>query len=249
MRQRCWFELLNDYDCEIHYHPGKTNVVANALTRKERIKPLRVRALNVIIHANLVSQIRDAQLEDVYGYQVDVATYVSKCLTCAKVKVENQKPSGLLQQPKILQWKWERITMDFITKLPRTASGYDAIWVIVDRLTKFAHFLAMKETNRMEKLGVIRFGKRGKLNPRYVGPFEIIERIGPVAYRWKLPQELSGIHDAFHVSNLKKCLSDESLVIPLEEIRTDNKLHFIKEPAEIVDRKVKGWKHSKIPIV
>ncbi|XP_071714507.1 uncharacterized protein [Rutidosis leptorrhynchoides] len=97
--------------------------------------------------------------------------------------------------------------------------------------------------------GVIRFGKRGKLSPRYVGPFEIIERIGPVAYRLKLPQELSGIHDAFHVSNLKKCLSDDSLVIPLEEIRIDNKLHLIEEPAEIMDREVKRLKHSSIPIV
>ncbi|GKE61206.1 putative reverse transcriptase domain-containing protein, partial [Tanacetum coccineum] len=81
-----------------------------------------------------------------------IATYVSKCLTCAKVKAEYQKPSGLLVQPEIPQWKWEKITMDFVTKLPKTSSGQDTIWVIVDRLTKSAHFLPMKETDSMEKL-------------------------------------------------------------------------------------------------
>ena len=82
----------------------------------------------------------------------EIATYVGKCLTCAKVKIEYQKPSGLLQQPEIPEWKWERITMDFITKLPKTSGGLDSIWVIVDRLTKSAHFLPIKETDKMEKL-------------------------------------------------------------------------------------------------
>src|SRR4051794_15478540 len=81
-----------------------------------------------------------------------IATYVSKCLTCAKVKVECQKPSGLLTQPEIPEWKWEMITMDFVTKLPKSPNGYDTIWVIVDRLTKSAHFLPIKENNKMEKL-------------------------------------------------------------------------------------------------
>nr|GFC02657.1 putative reverse transcriptase domain-containing protein [Tanacetum cinerariifolium] len=94
MRQRRWIELLSDYDCEIRYHLGKANVVADALTRKDK-EPIRVRALVVT------------------------------------VKAEHQRPSGLLQQPEIPVWKWERITMDFITKLPRTQSGYDSIWVIV----------------------------------------------------------------------------------------------------------------------
>ncbi|GJW77626.1 putative ribonuclease H-like domain-containing protein [Tanacetum coccineum] len=97
--------------------------------------------------------------------------------------------------------------------------------------------------------GVIRFGKRGKLSPRYVGPFKIIERIGPVAYRLELPEKLRGIHNTFHVSNLKKCLADENLVIPLEEIQLDDKLHFIEEPVEIMDREVKQLKQSRIPIV
>ncbi|GJW75344.1 putative reverse transcriptase domain-containing protein [Tanacetum coccineum] len=97
--------------------------------------------------------------------------------------------------------------------------------------------------------GVIRFGKRGKLSPRYIGPFKIIERIGPVAYKLDLPDKLRGIHNTFHVSNLKKCLADENLVIPLEEIQLDDKLHFIEEPVEIMDREVKQLKQSRIPIV
>ncbi|GJS43800.1 putative reverse transcriptase domain-containing protein [Tanacetum coccineum] len=84
--------------------------------------------------------------------KAEIATYVSKCLTCAKVKAEYQKPSGLLVQPVIPVWKWENITMDFVTKLPKTSTGQDTIWVIIDRLTKSAHFLPMKETDSMEKL-------------------------------------------------------------------------------------------------
>ncbi|GKE69936.1 hypothetical protein Tco_1528008 [Tanacetum coccineum] len=91
MRQRRWLELLADYDCEIRYHPGKANVIADALSWKEQIKPLRA----------------------------IIAEYVGKCLTCSRVKAECQKPSGLLVQPEIPMWKWERITMDFITKLPK----------------------------------------------------------------------------------------------------------------------------------
>ncbi|GKA56710.1 putative reverse transcriptase domain-containing protein [Tanacetum coccineum] len=97
--------------------------------------------------------------------------------------------------------------------------------------------------------GVVRFGKRGKLNPRYIRPFQIIEMIGPVVYRLELPQELSRVHNVFHVCNLKKCLSDDTLVIPLEEIQLDDKLNFVEEPVEIMDREVKQLKRSRIPIV
>nr|GEW58745.1 putative reverse transcriptase domain-containing protein [Tanacetum cinerariifolium] len=232
--------------------------------------------------------------------KAEIATYVSKCLTCANVKAEHQKPSGLLQQPEVPKWKWEKITMDFIMGHPRTQSGYDSIWVIVDRLTKSAHFLLVKKTDIMKKItqlylkeivcrhglthwsgidprdnrkdcsnqelvvncqmsseelsehtrnnplefkvgdmvllkvslwtGVIRFRKRGKLSPRYVRSFKIIDRIGPVAYKLELPEELHGIHNTFHVSNLKKFLADENLVIPFEETQLDDKLHFIEEP-------------------
>ncbi|KAD6454510.1 hypothetical protein E3N88_09216 [Mikania micrantha] len=97
--------------------------------------------------------------------------------------------------------------------------------------------------------GVIRFEKRGKLNPRYIGPFGITKRIGLVAYELQLPQELSSVHNVFHVSNLKKCLSDETLAIPLEEIQIDEQLHFVEEPVEIMDRELKKLKLNKIPIV
>ncbi|GJS72170.1 reverse transcriptase domain-containing protein [Tanacetum coccineum] len=130
MRQRRWLELLSDYDCEIRYHLGKANVVIDALSRKEKVKPLRVRALVVTISLNLPKQILEAQTK----------ALKPENLTAKDVGVE------------ILEWKWEKITMDFVTKLPKTANGYDTIWVIVDRLTKSAHFLPIRETDPMEKL-------------------------------------------------------------------------------------------------
>ncbi|GJS15729.1 hypothetical protein Tco_0410201 [Tanacetum coccineum] len=97
--------------------------------------------------------------------------------------------------------------------------------------------------------GIVRFGKKGKLAPRFVGPFEILERIGSVAYRLRLPEELSGVHDTFHVSNLKKCLVDANLHVPLAEIKIDKTLRFLEEPLKIMNRKIKNLKRSKIPIV
>ncbi|GJR05401.1 putative reverse transcriptase domain-containing protein [Tanacetum coccineum] len=97
--------------------------------------------------------------------------------------------------------------------------------------------------------GVVHFGKKGKLALRYVGPFKILERIGPVAYRLRLSKELSGVHDTFHVSNLKKCLADASLHVPLDEIKVDKTLRFVEEPVEIIDREVKSLKRSRIPLV
>ncbi|KAI3775293.1 hypothetical protein L1987_49864 [Smallanthus sonchifolius] len=97
--------------------------------------------------------------------------------------------------------------------------------------------------------GVIRFGKRGKLNPRYVGSFKIVKRIGLVAYQLDLPEGLSGVHDVFHVSNLKKNLADETLAVPLKELHIDEQLRFIEEPVEIMDKEIKTLKRSKIPVV
>ncbi|GJZ89765.1 putative reverse transcriptase domain-containing protein [Tanacetum coccineum] len=97
--------------------------------------------------------------------------------------------------------------------------------------------------------GVIRFGKRGKLNPHYIGPFRIIAKVGTLAYRLELPEQLSRVYSTFHVSNLKKCFVDEPLAIPLDEIQIDDKLHFIEELVEIMDREVKRLKQSRIPIV
>nr|GFB26276.1 reverse transcriptase domain-containing protein [Tanacetum cinerariifolium] len=162
--------------------------------------------------------------------KADIATYVSKCLTCAKVKAEHQKPSGLLVQPKIPEWKWDNITMDFVTKLLKsetdpmdklariylkevvTRHGIP-ISIISDRDPRFTSNFWRSLQNA---LGVVRFGKRGKLNPRYVGPFKILERIGDVAYKLDLPEELSRVHNTFHVSNLKKYHADEPLSVPLD---------------------------------
>ncbi|GKF49369.1 hypothetical protein Tco_0142620 [Tanacetum coccineum] len=104
------------------------------------------------------------------------------------------------------------------------------------------------ETTKKIK-GVIRFRKRGKLNPRYIGPFKILKRVGPIAYKLELPEELSNVHSTFYVSNLKKCLFDESLIIPMKELRLDDKLNFMEEPIEIIDREVKQLRQSRIPIV
>ncbi|GJW87742.1 putative reverse transcriptase domain-containing protein [Tanacetum coccineum] len=236
---------------------------------------------------------------------------------------------------KDMYW-WPRMKKD----IALTTSGHDAIWIIIDRLTKSAHFLPIRRDYKMEILarlylskiitreswdvhlslvelcynnsyhssvrcapfkalykrkcrlpilwakvgegqligpkivyvdkrrkplefsvgdhvllkvspwkGVVRFGKKGKLAPRFVGPFEITKRIGPVAYRLRLPQEINDVHDTFHVSNLKKCLADQILHVPLEEIQVDTKLNFVEELVEILEREFKKLKRSRIPII
>ncbi|GJZ42098.1 putative reverse transcriptase domain-containing protein [Tanacetum coccineum] len=311
MRQRRWIELFSDYDCEIRYHPGKANVVTDALSRKEKVKPKRVRAMNMTLQSSIKDRILAAQKEavdesaglqkgldemieqrsDVTLYYLDriwvplkgdVRTLIIDEAHKSKYSVHpgadkmyydlRDRPFGLRQQLEIPKWKWERIAMDFVTKLPRTSCGHDTIWVIMDRLTKSAYFLPMREDYKMDRLARLylneivarhgvsisiisdreshftsRFwqtmrlwyalGRRRKLAPRFVRPFEIVEKVGPVAYQLDLPEELNGVHDTFHVSNLKKCLADPTLQVPLDEIRVDAKLNFVEDPVEILDKR------------
>nr|GFA29946.1 putative reverse transcriptase domain-containing protein [Tanacetum cinerariifolium] len=209
-----------------------------------------------------------------------IATYVSRCLTREKVKIKYQKPSGLLVQPEIPQWKWENITIDFVTKLPKAAAGQDTIWLTVPEIIhetteKIVQIKSCIQAARdrqksytdirrkplefqvgdkvMLKVspwkGVIHFGKWGKLNPLYIGLFKILAKVGTAAYRIELPEQLSRVHSTFHVSKIKKCMADELLAIPLDEIQVDDKLNFIEEPVEIMDREVKHLKQSRILIV
>ena len=501
--------VLKDYDCIIDYHPGKANLVADALSRKSLFA---LRAMNaqltiaddgaivaeLKVRPNLLQQIKEAQKEDTeialwarqvqegkkqkhvisddgylyYGNRVcvpnigelkqsilteahnspyvmhpgstkmyqdlkmhywwpgmkrDIAEFVTKCLTCQRVKAEHQVPSGLLQPIAIPEWKWDRITMDFVTGLPLTPRKKDAIWVIVDKLTKSAHFLPIRMDYTLEKyaelyideivrlhgvpisiisdrdprftsrfweklheaLGtrlnfstafhpqtdgqserviqvledmlrsciiefegswerylplvefaynnsyqasikmapyealygrkcrtplcwtelseaklvgpelirqteekvkiikerlkaatdrqksyadlkrkdiefaigdkvflkvspwkkVLRFGKKGKLSPRFIGPYEIIERVGPVAYRLALPPELDRIHNVFHVSMLRRYRSDPSHVIPAETIDVQSDLTYEEEPVKILAREIKELRNKKIPLV
>ncbi|KAK9048751.1 hypothetical protein SSX86_032282 [Deinandra increscens subsp. villosa] len=495
MRQRRWLETIKDYDCEIHYHPGKANVVADALSRKGDYAPIRVRSMQLVVTSNLIARIKEAQTEAVKeenwkkerivgqvkdlvdeesgiktrfgrvwvpnscdvrnmlldeahksrytvhpgatkmyndlkanywwpGMKRDIVKYVERCLTCLQVKAEHQRPYGKLQPLEIPVWKWEHVTMDLVTKLPRTARNHDAIWVIVDRLTKSAHFLPIREKYSSEKLadiyideivsrhgvpvsivsdrdtrftsefwqgfqeemgsrlhlstayhpqtdgqsertiqtledmlracvidfggnwdrhlplvefaynnsyhssigmppfemlygrkcrtpvcwgevgqrelssrevvretsakidivrarlkaaqdrqksyadkrrrpiefqegdyvmlkvspwkGVIRFRKRGKLSPRFIGPFKILARVGKVAYQLELPEELSGIHNTFHVSYLRKCLADESAYVPLDDLVIDDKLNYVERPIAILDRNVKRLRNKEV---
>ncbi|KAB2629775.1 S ribonuclease [Pyrus ussuriensis x Pyrus communis] len=464
LRQRRWLELLSDYDCTIDYHPGRANVVADALSRKSqgRINALyasriplladlratgvrlEVEDRDVALLANfqvrpilvdrvLAAQVADEQTQELIqareqgrrrdlrvrdsdgmlmlegrmfvpnvvdlkkeildeahisayamhpgatkmyhtirpfyywpGMKREIAEYVSRCAVCQQVKAERKKPFGLLQPLPVPEWKWENITMDFVYKLPRTHNGFDGIWVIVDRLTKSAHFIPtdgqsertiqtledmlrasvlqfgdawhqrldlmefaynnsfhssigmapfealygracrtplcwsevgervlvgpeiVEETtqnvqviktnlkaaqDRQKSLadrhatdrvyevgdwvflklspwrGVVRFGKKGKLSPRYIGPYMVVERVGEVAYRLELPPELARVHNVFHVSMLRHYVADPSHVIPPQPLEINPDLTYDEEPVTIIDWKEKVLRNKTVKLV
>nr|GFA06015.1 putative reverse transcriptase domain-containing protein [Tanacetum cinerariifolium] len=194
-----WIELLSDYGCEIKYHPCKANVVADALSRKERLKPRRVRAMSITIHSGLKTKILEAQGEASKDLKA-LAEWLRGLETHFKRRddggiyffdPEHQKPLGLLQQPEIPEWKLEKLAMELVTKFPRSISGYAAIWVVVDRLTKSAHFLPIREDYTMEKLARIYINE---IVARHGVPVLIIlDRDGRFAsHLWQALQDVLG---------------------------------------------------------
>ncbi|RZB65706.1 Transposon Tf2-9 polyprotein [Glycine soja] len=488
MRQRRWMEFLKDYDFGLSYHPGKANVVADALSRKSlhvatmmsleqrlieefrdlnlaiemRPKSLFVGALQIT--NEFVDHIREAQEDDPFlqgkvldvmgdknvefekdttglirfkgricvpslddlkvkileeahksrlsfhpgmtkmyqdlkrsfwwhGMKKDVAEYVARCLTCQKAKAEHQRPSGELKPLEMPKWKWESISMDFVSSLPKTSRGHDAVWVIVDRLTKSAHFIPVNIKYRMEKLvelyikevvrlhgipssivsdrdprftsrfwaslhealgtklklssayhpqtdgqtertiqtledllraciieqqgswmdcfplieftynnsyqasigmapfealygrkcktpicwqksyydrrrkpldfqegehvflkvshvtGVGRALKSRKLTPKYLGPYQILKKVGPVAYHIALPPSLSNLYPVFHVSQLRRYNPDPSHILAVDEVQVKDNLTYKAQPQKIIDRRMKSLRGKEIALV
>ncbi|GJW79335.1 putative reverse transcriptase domain-containing protein [Tanacetum coccineum] len=251
---------------------------ADALSRKERLKPRRVRAMSITIHSGLKTKILEAQSEaskdlkaptefggvrklimdeahtsrysvhpgtDKMYYDLRDLYWWPVCTIRGSVRTEVGESQ--LIGPEIVQETTEKIVQ--IKERLKTARSRQKSYA--DKRRKPLEFQVGDRVLLKVSLwkGVVRFGKKGKLAPRYVGPFEIVERVGPMAYRLKLPQELSCVHDTFHVSNLKKCLADLDVQVPLDEIEIDENLRFVEEPIKIVERDVKKLKRRRIPLV
>nr|GEU50749.1 putative reverse transcriptase domain-containing protein [Tanacetum cinerariifolium] len=253
MRQRRWIELLSDYECEIKYHPSKANVVADSLSRKERLKPKRVRAMSMTIQSGLKANILGVQGEASKDLKVP-----TEWLKGLEIHFERRDDSGI--------YFFDRIWIPSVggarklimgeahtTRYSVHPSADKMYYDLGDLYWWFGMERDIAEDRVLLKVsswkGVVRFGKKEKLATRYVRPFEIVKCVGPVAYQLKIPQDLSCIHDTFHVSNLKKCLAESDIQMPLEEIEIDENLCFVEEPIEIVVLNVKKMNRRRIPLV
>nr|GEY83931.1 putative reverse transcriptase domain-containing protein [Tanacetum cinerariifolium] len=307
MRQRRWLELLSDYDCDIRYHPGKANVMADALSRKERDVPLRVRALVMNISLDLPKQILAAQIEalkpenlkkkDVSGM---IRTDIPKerlepradgtlCLNgrswlpCygdlrSVIMHESHKSKYSIHPSSEKMYQDKALGMDICMSTayhPETEGQSErTIQTLEDMLracvidfgkgsvkhlplAEFSYNNSYHASIKAAPYEAL-YGQKcrssvcwaeGKLNPRYVRPFKMLAKVVKVTYKLELPQELSRVQHTFHVSNLKKCYSDEPLVMPLEGVHIDDTLQFVEEPIEIMEREIKQLKRSQIPLV
>ncbi|GKA70813.1 putative reverse transcriptase domain-containing protein [Tanacetum coccineum] len=262
MRQRRWIELLSDYECEIKYHPASANVGGRCLEAGNEDSSQDGKLIMDEAHTSRYSVHPGADkmyydLRDLYWWPElkQLSTTSFSCAPfealyerkCRSLVIWSEVGESQLIGPEIMQETTEKIVQ--IRERLKTARSRQKSYA--DKRRKPLEFQV--ENRVLLKVsswkGVVRFGKKGKLAPRYVGPFEIVECVGPVAYRLKLPQELSCVHDTFHVSNLKKCLAEPDVQVPLDEIEIDENLRFVEEPIEIVERDVKKLKRRRIPLV
>nr|GEW84176.1 putative reverse transcriptase domain-containing protein [Tanacetum cinerariifolium] len=241
MRERRWLEMLSDYDCEIHYHPGTANVVADAAFQKTMDTRLD---MSTAYHPKTDRQSeRTIQtLEDMLrACVIDFGNGWERHLPLAKVKEAQLTNLELIHETteKIIQIKQRIQAVRDHQKSYVDVRCKPLEFQVGDRV-----MLKVSPWN-----GVVRFGQWGKLNPRYIRPFKVLAKVRTVAYRLELPQQFSRVHSTFHVSNLKECLSDEPLAITLDKIHIDDKLYFVEDLVEIMDRQVKRLNQSCIPII